>query len=440
MDYLNFSEIVKKTKENKLFPLKYLNDLFSYHQNSYEMPIKCANPLAAIKCFVPLPSSFLLSELYSNEHKIIKNKDEYRFHGRPGNRLIFSEKILPFATNGEKLPIPFAFPVPQSEHIEVILSNVFYFEVTIMEQQNLNYDLWVDNSPCVSVGFGDKNTRFNSHVGWYDDSVGFHSDDGTIRRNITNNKGIVVCKPSEPGDTIGTGILFCGLNQIKPFFTLNGKLVHIYNKPFEINSPYFPMIGYDHPNTIQVNFSSKKFKFDIKNFIMENSNNIISTDNSFIANYDISYFLNHTPTNIPKNLKQAKIVFQSGNSLISPINLLNLNISSISNLSATPISTLNTTPGNIMIGNFLFSFDINPTLPNFSANDLLTQDNSNNGTNYSILGIPVLGSNNSLQLNQSNSITGTSAITNLTNLLNILNDFNEMDHDIIFNNSFDQPD
>jgi hypothetical protein len=300
MDYLNFNEIVKKTKEDKQFPLKYLNDLFSYHQNSYELPIKCSNPLTAIKCFIPLPSCFLLSELYSDEHKIIKLKDEYKFHGKPGNRLIFSEKILPFVTNGEKIPIPFAFPVPQSDHIEVVLSNIFYWEVTLLEQQNLNHNLWVNGSPCVSIGFGDKNTRFNSHVGWYDDSIGFHSDDGTIRKNKTDGGGIKASKPVKPNDTMGCGLIFCGFNKIKPFFTLNGKMIYMYDTSIDINLPYFPMIGYDYPNTIQVNFSSRKFKFDIKKFIMENSKNIISTDNSFIANYDISYFLNHTPTNFPK--------------------------------------------------------------------------------------------------------------------------------------------
>lgn len=428
MDYLNFNEIVMKTKQDKNFPLKYLNELFCYHQNSYELPIKCSNPLAAIKCFVPLPSRFLLSELYVDEHKIIKLKDEYKFHGKPGNRIIFSEKILPFATNGEKIPIPFAFPIPQSDHIEIILSNVYYWEMTILEQQNLNYDLWVNNSPCVSVGFGDRNARFNSHVGWYDDSIGFHSDDGTIRKNITNNKGNVVSKPIEPGDTMGSGLIFCGSNQIKPFFTFNGKLVWLSDKAFDIKLPYFPMIGYDHPNTIQVNFSSKKFKFDIKNFIMENSKNIISTDNSFIANYDISYFLNHTPTNLSKIKKiSPKIILPSGsllNPIISPLNLLNLNLSAGSTLNTTPSNTLN-----------LFSWSMNPN--QWSINPKPTS----NSNLYNILGIPILDSQSittstTVQLNHTqNSNLNNNSVTSISNLINLLEEFNNIEHDIIFTSS-----
>ena len=49
-----------------------------------------------------------LLEPYINDNKIIKVGNEYQFHGKQGNRIIFSDKILPFEN---KMPIPFSFPV-----------------------------------------------------------------------------------------------------------------------------------------------------------------------------------------------------------------------------------------------------------------------------------------------------------------------------------------
>ena len=80
--------------------------------------------------------------------------------------------------------------------------------------------------------------------------------------------------------------------MIKPFFTLNGKIVHTYRYSFEIKQPYFPMIGYDHPNSIKVNFSNEIFKFDITKMITENSNTIICSKNIFINNPGVKKYIN----------------------------------------------------------------------------------------------------------------------------------------------------
>ena len=106
----NFCQIIQETKKDKKFPLNYLNELFCYNFDNLMKPIICNNPLSLIKSFIPLPSRFLLSELYSDSNKIIKFNNEYQFHGTPGHRLLFSDKILPLNKRNSniKFPIPFS--------------------------------------------------------------------------------------------------------------------------------------------------------------------------------------------------------------------------------------------------------------------------------------------------------------------------------------------
>ena len=290
MNTLPFEKIIGETKNNKLFSQNYLQELYNYNMEAL-LPIKSNSPLTSIKCFYPLPSRLLLTEIYTNNDKIIKNKNEYHFHGIPGNRIIFADKKLPFISDKLKYPIPFSFPVPNQNEIEILTSNVYYYEVKILDKQNLS--AWLGE--CVSIGFGNKNTHLNTHVGWTNDSIGFHSDDGTIRYNESSQVFKTYSDIWVPGDIAGAGIIYVGKNEIIPFFTFNGKLVYIGNKSVKIDFPYFPIIGYDHSQSIEINFSSKPFKYDIKTLIYKNSDNIISSENTFIIDYDIGNILNEPP-------------------------------------------------------------------------------------------------------------------------------------------------
>jgi hypothetical protein len=315
MNVLKFTEIIEETKKNKNFPLNYIFELFSYNCDSFLKPIICSNPLSAIKSFIPLPTRFLLSELYTNSNKILKFNNEYQFHGTPGHRVLFSDKILPVIKPNStiKFPIPFTFPVHTNENVEILQSNIYYYEVTILDKVNQPNTYF--EAPCVSIGFGLKTTPFNSHVGWFCDSIGYHSDDGTMRHNNTNNTAKVISKPWSNNDVVGAGMIWFSENKVKFFFTLNGKLVWISNEPYDIRGYYFPIIGYDHPNSIEVNFSSSKFKYNIKNMIIEYSKEIISTDNSFINSYDIGLYLNEYPSNKKEN----------NTNLTNIINFININ-------------------------------------------------------------------------------------------------------------------
>jgi hypothetical protein len=350
MNTLKFTEIIQETKKNKNFALNYLFELFSYNCDTFLKPIICNNPLSAIKSFIPLPSRFLLSELYSNSDKILKFNNEYQFHGTPGHRILFSDKILPIKKlkSNIKFPIPFTFPVHSNENIEILQSNIYYYEVTILDkinQSNTHFE-----SPCVSIGFGLNTTPFNSHVGWYCDSIGYHSDDGTMRQNNTNNTAKIISKPWANNDVAGAGMIWITESMVKFFFTLNGKLIWISNEPYEIKSYYFPIIGYDHPNSISVNFSSSKFKYNIKNMIIEYSKEIISTDNSFIDSYDIGLYLNEYP-----NYKKEKNKIN----LQNIINYININGSiNQENNTENIINLINNQENNIIINNSNFDESI----------------------------------------------------------------------------------
>lgn len=317
MDTLAFEKIVQETRANKNFPQKYLQDLYNYNME-FTCPVKSSGPLTSIKCFYPLPTRLLLTESYTGNNKIVKNKNEYQFHGTSGNRIIFSDKKLPFVCDKLKYPIPFSFPVPSDSDIDIITSNVYYYEVTILNKQNMTP--WIGE--CVSIGFGHKNTSFYSHVGWSSESVGFHSDDGTIRYNETGQVSKVHSGVWQPNDVAGAGIIYVGKNAIKPFFTINGKLIYMMGKTIEMKFPYFPMIGYDHSHSIEINFSTKPFVYDIKKLILKNSDNVISTDNSFICDYDVGNILNEPPI---IESKQKFLFYNMGNNeMVEPAILSSL--------------------------------------------------------------------------------------------------------------------
>jgi hypothetical protein len=252
-----------------------------------------------------LPIRFLLNEKYNDIHKIENIKNKYKFLGHPGNRIMFADKLLPIIKKNINLnsPLPFSFPVYTDTHVEIILSNVYYYEVTITKEQNIdNIDNWYQQS--VSIGYGNSEVPFNSHAGWFKNSIGYHSDDGCLFNNI-NHKGNPISKSWSVGDTAGAGLIYIESNQVIPFFTLNGKLIKKLDKPIVMTEPFFPIVGYDHPNTISINFSTRKFKFDIKKIINEYSNCILSSKNNFINYYDLGMYLNDIPKKI---LTQEDIV------------------------------------------------------------------------------------------------------------------------------------
>ena len=242
------------------------------------MNITCDRPLLATKCFVGLPTEFELTAYHIGNNLIIKNEPDdkeiiYSFKGIQGNRIIMGNHMIPDSLIND---IPFSFPIVCDNITEIIQSNIYYYEVTIMDIININ-NMWP--SECVSIGFATNDNPINSHVGWFANSIGYHSDDGTVRYN--NNKGApIVSRACTTNDTMGAGMIYMNKNIVKYFFTLNGKVIYTSSIPIIMSKPYFPAIGYDHSHSIKVNFSTSEFKFNLKNFIVENNSNIINMNES----------------------------------------------------------------------------------------------------------------------------------------------------------------
>lgn len=308
MAFKNFSEIISETKNNKDFALEYLSYL--YKKDEDDIKIYCERPLSAIKCYIPLPDRMdISSNFYSNNNNKITNYNNlYQFSGMPGNRIMFANSSVPFSFNNNiplDVPIPFSFPniISQEnlsqENLEIISSNVYYYEVTIVNTVNIN-NIW--ESQCVSVGFAYKNTNVNAHVGWFNNSIGFHSDDGTIRYN-NEKEAPIISRPWHAGDTVGAGLIYIDKTIVRPFFTFNGNVIYMFENPIRMHLPYYPAIGYDHPNSIKVNLSNYKFMFDIKKFIYEHTNKVISTDNSYIDNTKPTLYDNDMTITVHHNNK-----------------------------------------------------------------------------------------------------------------------------------------
>ncbi len=407
MQTLKFNEIIQETKKDKKFPLEYLKDLINYNIDFLKQPISCSNPLSAIRSFMPLPSRFLLSELYSGPNKIIKYGDEYQFHGKAGHRILFSDKLLPFSKKNSdvKYPIPFSFPLYNNETVEILQSNIYYYEVTLTNTINLTDH--EEPSPCVSIGFGTKLTPFDSHVGWYANSVGYHSDDGTVRVNQSDKSANKVSKNWAPGDIGGAGVIWFGENKVKYFFTLNGKVIWMSNEVFELSQNIFPIIGYDHPNSIQVNFSNNKFKFDLKKMIANHSSQIISTENSFIDGYDIGVFLNEFPS-----VKQNKKMIDIANLIGKPISELSyitlndaLNISGPINPNG--ILSLNNPSNFNNLNNFINLNNSN------NSNPIVMDAHANILNNLNLIGSGNYFNTNNLMISGNINLSGPSSIINI---------------------------
>jgi hypothetical protein len=267
-------DIINHMKKDKMFGIKYLKTLMKCDN------IICDRPLQAIHGYTMLSNRLDILPIYIGSNKIEynANMNEYIFTGLPGNRLIFGNHSLPYIYYNT--PIPFTFPIYKNDMITLLQSNVYYYEVTIKDNININYT-W--STQCISVGFANKNTPINSHVGWYNNSIGFHSDDGTIQINAaeqdSNSKQI--SRKWKVGDTVGAGLIYRNKTIVQPFFTLNGKIIYMKNDLVKMSMPYFPCIGYDYPNSIEVNFSTKPFLFNIEEIITKNSNIVISSNNDF---------------------------------------------------------------------------------------------------------------------------------------------------------------
>ena len=140
-------------------------------------------------------------------------------------------------------------------------------------------------------------------VGWAANTIGYHSDDGSIYIGTANPKlkGI----KWGPGDIVGAGINYLTKNNLEIFFTLNGRLIIKVVKTFD--KPLVPMIGLDTTYRIHTNLGIYPFKYDPLKYTEFSHNNIISSRNLAITKgYDSVYNYIQPKINIIKIDKGTK--------------------------------------------------------------------------------------------------------------------------------------
>jgi hypothetical protein len=199
--------------------------------------------------------------LRNNIYSYIGNKNELV--------CLFSDKPLPFYNLN---PIPFTFPVKIRNNIELLNSNVFYYEVELLERHRDSWD-----SENIVIGYGTISSSLKKYPGSENSSIGFYSTDGTFRNAFDNLKKT---RSWSVGDVAGIGIIYLN-NSYKAFISLNGILTEI-EKTYQMRNPISPIIGLKHSCKIKCNFGEEEFKFDIKSYL--HNNIIYSNTNDFLKN------------------------------------------------------------------------------------------------------------------------------------------------------------
>ena len=134
---------------------------------------------------------------------------------------------------------------------------VQYFEIQI-QSCTLKHPL------VFGVGLA-KSNYDRGMVGWYDESIGYHADDGFVFHNVGNQQtmdnffGLYA-----PGDTVGVLTV-----NSTVYFTKNGTA---YPKPFELKNnqeSYYATISTLDDSIVFEVIQPNKFKFSIEKFMRE---------------------------------------------------------------------------------------------------------------------------------------------------------------------------
>ncbi|VVU94633.1 SPRY domain [seawater metagenome] len=258
INYIHWKKIlVKKLHSFSIIPLD-VNNIITYDKDSYK----------TLYCYtLPLPTYFITLDytLFDGLHNFNNNQFELNqkieiynntiyFTGNHegGDRIIISNKPVPTLLHN--------FVFKNEGKYNLKLSNIFYFEIEI--SNSAHRSSW--SNECISIGFGTKlYPLVGSQLGWAYNSVGFHSDDGKYYNNSGHGKNYD--QPWGAGDTIGCGLIKNKGNYV--FYTKNGKFLGFKKFIFQKESILYAMLGVDSSYPIEFNFNSKKFKFNIINFI-----------------------------------------------------------------------------------------------------------------------------------------------------------------------------
>ena len=207
LSYLEINDLIKLFSNNKLYLNYFLNDMIKKNFILNKIKIENINICNFIN-YIPLPS-YLKYNYYGLNFKKTNN---YKLDNKNNNVIMQTNICLPHPSIS---PIPFTYGYIKKRKYNLIISNVYYFELEI---NNLNYQYY--NNFFISIGFGSiSNSIINNHVGNQDNSIGIHSTNGEVF--INNSKfGIKICDHIKLGDVIGAGLIYTREDYYIPFFTL----------------------------------------------------------------------------------------------------------------------------------------------------------------------------------------------------------------------------
>jgi len=246
--------------DNNKCKLKELYEKYNPHLNNLIFEKPCLSLLT----FYPLPNG-----LQYSPHEILEKNGYYFYLGEPADKILFANRRIPYFKTDS---IPFSFPITENHKTNIIQSNIFYFEVRLI---NKRFKKQLKNE-CLSIGFGTENTMEKSQVGWCENSWGFHSDDGNY---LHNNLSIPMTNPWEMNVAYGVGVKYLSAYSYQLFLTKAG---HILKKDIIIETtfPLIPMIALDLSVPIRINWGAEPFAFNLKKHI--DYDNIISPRNTFL--------------------------------------------------------------------------------------------------------------------------------------------------------------
>ena len=145
--------------------------------------------------------------------------------------------------------------------VEVSLSMVGYFEITISEEFHNGRGAVSGEGMC-SIGLATHTFPLDGkQPGWTGDSYGYHGDDG--HKFHGSGLGRAYGPGFGPGDVVG-----CGLNYHNNsiFFTKNGEFLDTAFVCHFQGQPLYPVVGIDTWNAVLFNFGHAPFTFDLAGY------------------------------------------------------------------------------------------------------------------------------------------------------------------------------
>ncbi|RPA80026.1 hypothetical protein BJ508DRAFT_240139 [Ascobolus immersus RN42] len=116
----------------------------------------------------------------------------------------------------------------------------FYFEVTIVNLPAIS-----DRKPVVAIGLTNCISPTNCLPGWWNQSIGYHSDDGNVF--LGNLDQLTTGSNAMRRVCAVTDVMGCGRHNEQFYFTKNGQLIFIcegLGRELPRRGRYFPMIGF----------------------------------------------------------------------------------------------------------------------------------------------------------------------------------------------------